>query len=117
MPHEIVLRLRDFVASRDDPRTLVLDARTQSERVSTDLSNPFVTVVWAPHATLAKNVHRMAALLGSRHVVVVDATENDAAEAVRILRDCDVSAMALEGGIAGWRLLSERNFDAAVESV
>ncbi|HTJ25531.1 MAG TPA: hypothetical protein VMA36_05125 [Candidatus Limnocylindria bacterium] len=96
------LRLRDFVASREDPRILLLDVRLPVERAAVSLENRFFTVIHTPRPDVPKTLVALATLLGARHVVVVDELEAGARDAAHLLRSIEVDAAALENGLAGW---------------
>lgn len=99
----LVLSLSAFVTIRDDPKALILDARDPVGRRARPLINSLLPVVYAPAATLAPQLERLAALLGPRHVIVVDEREEEAADDVRLLRSIDIEAAALQNGFAGWQ--------------
>ena len=50
-----------------------------------------------------RDLLRTATIIGGRHALVVGTTEDDAGNVVRILRELDLEAAPLEGGIDGWR--------------
>ena len=102
MSVEPIVHLRDFIASTQDPRALVLDVRLPAEREARPLSNRFFPVIYAPRDTLAGEITELATLLGGRHVIVVDTVEARARIASRLLRELEVEAAALEGGFEGW---------------
>jgi hypothetical protein len=97
-----ILRLRDFMASCDDPRILLLDVRLPAERATLPLENRFFSVITTPRVHLQRTLVSLATLVGQRHVVVVDAFESHALDAARLLRSIEVDAAALEDGLAGW---------------
>lgn len=99
-----IMHLSDFIASRDDPRILVLDVRRPPERRAFPLSNRFFSVVYAPHDDLSTTIVPIATLVGQRHVIVVDTQEAEALAASRLLQAIEVDATVLEGGLGGWRI-------------
>ncbi|HYZ17255.1 MAG TPA: hypothetical protein VE591_12670 [Candidatus Acidoferrum sp.] len=99
-----IMHLSDFIASRDDPRLLVLDVRQPAERSSFPLSNRFFSVVYAPRDDLRAAIVPIATLVGQRHVIVVDTYETQALAASRLLQSIEVDATVLEGGLGGWRV-------------
>lgn len=98
----LTLSPRELLAAADDPRVVVLDVRTSAERSVRPLDNPFFAVVYAPRDALRGRLAAVAALVGNRHVVVVDTDEREAVAAVRLLRTLEVDCFALQGGIAWW---------------
>lgn len=97
-----VMSLRDFVAIREDPRAVLLDARDRFERSTHGLSNPLVGVMYAPSSSLFETLERTATMLCGRHVIVVDSSEEHGIAAARLLRSIDVDAVALQDGFTGW---------------
>jgi hypothetical protein len=98
-----IMHLADFIASRDDPRILLLDVRRAPERQQFPLSNRFFSVVYAPHDDLPATIVPIATLVGQRHVIVVDTQEAQALAASHLLHSIEVDADVLEGGVRGWR--------------
>jgi hypothetical protein len=98
-----IARLRDFVAAREDPLIVLLDARLPSERPGGELSNPYFPVLYAPRAEVLRDVMPYARLVGTRHAIIVDVREEDALAVARAMRSADVDADALENGLAGWQ--------------
>lgn len=99
-----IMHLSDFIASRDDPRILVLDVRRPPERQQFPLSNRFFSVVYAPHDDLPTRIVPIATLVGQRHVIVVDTQEAQALAASQLLQSIEVDSEVLEGGLRGWRI-------------
>jgi rhodanese-related sulfurtransferase len=99
-----IMHLCDFIASREDPRILVLDVRRPAERQAFSLSNRFFSVVYAPHEDLCTTIVPIATLVGQRHVIVVDTREEQALTASRLLQSIEVESAVLEGGLDGWRI-------------
>lgn len=99
-----IIHLSDFIASRDDPRILVLDVRGAGERQAFPLRNRFFSVIYAPREELPASIVPLATLVGQRHVIVVDTLESQALAASRMLQSIEVDSAVLEGGLDGWRL-------------
>jgi hypothetical protein len=99
-----IMHLADFIASRDDPRLLVLDVRRPPERQKFPLSNRFFSVVYAPHDDLCTTIVPIATLVGQRHVIVVDTQEAQALAVSQLLQSIEVDSAVLEGGLGGWRI-------------
>ena len=85
-----------------DPLILLLDARLPSERVRCEVVNDVYPVVYAPRTELRQNLERIARLVGSRHVIVIDTDQTRAEADAAILRSAEVWAVALGGREAGW---------------
>jgi rhodanese-related sulfurtransferase len=102
MNADTTISLSELLAARDDPRLCVLDIRAPAIRASQPLENAFLPVVYAPGGELRVRLLSFAALLGNRHVVVIDDDQATAAQASRLLQSVEVEAVALEGGVEGW---------------
>jgi hypothetical protein len=104
MNAERIMYLSDFIASRDDPRLLVLDVRNAGERQAFPLRNRFFSVIYTPRKELLATIVPLATLVGQRHVIVVDTLQVQALAASRLLQSIEVDSAVLEDGVDGWRL-------------
>lgn len=95
------LSVPELIAAHDDPRVLLLDVRLPAERAMLSLTNPVFTFMCTPRTDLPNDVLKLAQLVGSRRVIVLDSDEVRAGEACDMLRLMEVDAQALEGGTAG----------------